>query len=151
MKKAIKFLQAKKKYLSGIKRHNSAIKNEEPVQIQKWKEEGLDMELIQWRCVRFFGDPMTYDKELHDDINKLLKHIKHDCIIKDINENPIKEGELFKFKYLHDSSPEIELIGSFLWSEEELRYNISLYKLGAEKESIPYNSDGIMKDFELIF
>jgi hypothetical protein len=45
----------------------------------------------------------------------------------DKNGERILEGEKFKFKYLKELGKEIELIGSFDWNDEELRYEIDIY------------------------
>lgn len=51
---------------------------------------------------------------------------KKSIIKNDINGKPIKEGDRFKFKFLKalDNDNSIELIGSFDWNDDELRYEI---------------------------
>ena len=45
----------------------------------------------------------------------------------DKNGDRILEGEKFKFKFLKELDKEIELIGSFDWNDEELRYEIDIH------------------------
>lgn len=45
----------------------------------------------------------------------------------DKNGEGILEGDKFKFKYLKELDNEIELVGSFDWNDNELRYEIDIH------------------------
>lgn len=72
-----------------------------------------------------------------------------DYVKKDKNGYKIKEGEKFKFKYLKKLDKEIELIGSFDWNEEELRYEIDIHD-HEEYICLSFCGNGVMRDFEAI-
>lgn len=70
-------------------------------------------------------------------------------ILKDINGKPIYENQKFKFQFLRDlHKPAIELIGSFDWLEEELRYEIDIWN-NEEYVCLSY-VPAVMTNFELI-
>lgn len=73
-----------------------------------------------------------------------------DYIIKDKNGTEIQEGMKFKFKFLkklHEKP--LELIGSFDWNDNELRYEIDIH-YHDEYVCLSYVSNGVMRDFELL-
>jgi hypothetical protein len=70
-------------------------------------------------------------------------------IIKDINGNEINEGQKFKFKFIRDLHDHVELIGSFYWNDEELRYEIDIWE-NDNYVCLYYMSNGMMYNFELL-
>jgi hypothetical protein len=73
MNRALLYLKEKEKDLSMEKKHNDYIDDNQDPQIENWRREGVDEDIIQYRCIRFFGDPLPYDKRLHDDIISSIK------------------------------------------------------------------------------
>jgi hypothetical protein len=70
-------------------------------------------------------------------------------IIKDINGKPIYEKQKFKFQFQRNIiEPAIELIGSFDWHDEELRYEIDIWD-NPDYVCLSY-VPGAMRNFELI-
>lgn len=67
----------------------------------------------------------------------------------DKNGNPIKVGQRFKFKFMRELHNHIELIGSFDWHDEELRYEVDIWD-NDEYVCLSYVSNGVMYDFELL-
>ena len=76
MNKAIELLKEKRAELISAKKYNDRIRKEQTKAIKEWESQGLDQMIIAGRCIRFFGDPVQYDKQLHKDINALLKYLK---------------------------------------------------------------------------
>ena len=72
-----------------------------------------------------------------------------DYIMKDKFDKPIKEGERFKFKFIKELDKHIELIGSFDYNDEELRYEIDIWD-NDEYVCLSYVPNGVMYDFELL-
>ena len=72
-----------------------------------------------------------------------------DYIKKDKHGNKIKAGDKFKFKYLKELHNPIELIGSFDWNDDELRYEIDIWD-NDEYVCLSYVGNGIMYGFELL-
>lgn len=73
-----------------------------------------------------------------------------EIIIKDKHGKPIVEGQLFKFKYLIDLHEDpIELIGTFAWNQDELRYEIDIEDNEYCYIVLSYVQE-VMKDFEII-
>ena len=70
-------------------------------------------------------------------------------IKKDINGNPIRKGDKFRFKFIKELNNQIELIGSFDWNADELRYEIDIYD-DDEYVCLSYVGYGVMTDFELL-
>ena len=70
-------------------------------------------------------------------------------IKKDINGNPIRKGDKFRFKFMKELHNQIELIGSFDWNADELRYEIDIYD-DDEYVCLSYVGYGVMTDFELL-
>jgi hypothetical protein len=70
-------------------------------------------------------------------------------LINDKNGIPITEGQKFKFKLKKEVNKSIELIGSFSWNQNELRYEIDIW--GDEVYvCLSYVGNGFMYDFEII-
>ena len=70
---------------------------------------------------------------------------------KDIKNTPIYEGDIFKFKFMEEPNKPIELIGSFAWNDEDLRYEIDIYSNEyPEYICLYYIGNGQMYDFEII-
>lgn len=70
---------------------------------------------------------------------------------KDIKNIPIYEGDIFKFKFMEEPNKPIELIGSFAWNDEDLRYEIDIYSNEyPEYICLYYIGNGQMYDFEII-
>ena len=72
-----------------------------------------------------------------------------EIIIKDKNGKPILEGKKFKFMYLEKINSPIQLIGSFSWNQDELRYEIDIHD-NENYVCLSYKSNRFMYDFELI-
>ena len=74
----------------------------------------------------------------------------NDYLIKDKNGKQILPGQNFKFKFLENLHEDpIELIGSFCWNQEELRFEIDIW--GSNYYTcLSYVSNGVMRDFELL-
>ncbi len=72
-----------------------------------------------------------------------------EIIIKDKKGKPITEGQMFKFMYLKELNNPIQLIGSFDWNQDELRYEIDIHNHELYA-CLSYVSNGVMYDFELI-
>lgn len=70
-------------------------------------------------------------------------------VINDKHGNRILEGRKFTFKYLKELDNQIELIGSFDWNDEELRYEIDIHD-NEEYLSLWFVGNGVMSDFELL-
>ena len=68
---------------------------------------------------------------------------------KDKHGNEIKEGQKFKFKFLKEFHNPIELIGSFDWNDDELRYEIDIHDHD-EYVCLSFVGNGVMFDFELL-
>ena len=68
---------------------------------------------------------------------------------KDKHGNEIKEGQKFKFKFLKELHSPIELIGSFDWHDDELRYEIDIHDHD-EYVCLSFVGNGVMFDFELL-
>lgn len=68
---------------------------------------------------------------------------------KDKHGNEIKEGQKFKFKFLKELHNPIELIGSFDWHDDELRYEIDIHD-NDEYVCLSFVGNGVMFDFELL-
>ena len=70
---------------------------------------------------------------------------------KDIKDIPIYEGDIFKFKFMEELNKPIELIGSFVWNDEDLSYEIDIYSNEhPEYVCLHYAGNGQMYDFEII-
>ncbi len=70
---------------------------------------------------------------------------------KDIKNTPIYEGDICKFKFMEEPNKPIELIGSFAWNDEDLRYEIDIYSNEyPEYICLYYIGNGQMYDFEII-
>jgi len=74
--------------------------------------------------------------------------IERPVIKLDKNNNPIRKGDRFRFKFLKELHNPIELIGSFDWCQSELRYEIDIWE-NEEYTCLSYIGNGIMSDFEL--
>ena len=70
-------------------------------------------------------------------------------IKKDINGRGIRKGQKFKFKFLKAPNKPIELIGSFDFNTDELRYEIDIHD-HEEYYCLYYVGNGVMYDFELL-
>jgi hypothetical protein len=70
-------------------------------------------------------------------------------LINDKNGKTIIEGQKFKFKLLKEVNKSIELIGSFSWNQDELRYDIDVWE-NEEYDCLNYVGNGFMYDFEII-
>lgn len=69
----------------------------------------------------------------------------------DNTNKPIYEGDIFKFKFMEEPNKPIELIGSFAWNDEDLRYEIDIYSNEyPEYICLYYIGNGQMYDFEII-
>ena len=60
-----------------------------------------------------------------------------------------EEINKFKFKYLEELDKPIELTGSFIWNEDELRYEIDIYN-NDKYICLSYLGNGQMYDFEIL-
>lgn len=70
---------------------------------------------------------------------------------KDIKDIPIYEGDICKFKFMEEPNKPIELIGSFAWNDEDLRYEIDIYSNEyPEYICLYYIGNGQIYDFEII-
>ena len=70
---------------------------------------------------------------------------------KDIKNTPIYEGDICKFKFMEEPNKPIELIGSFAWNDEDLRYEIDIYSNEyPEYICLYYIGNGQIYDFEII-
>lgn len=67
----------------------------------------------------------------------------------DKNGNRIFKGDKFKFKFLRELNNPIELIGSFDWCQDELRYEIDIWD-HEKYVCLSYVDHGVMFDFELL-
>lgn len=74
------------------------------------------------------------------------------CLLKDVNGNWIGDGDKFKFKLVRMPIVEdLELIGTFTWSQKKLRYNINIEESSNEVKWILYDTNrSSMYDFKLI-
>ena len=72
-----------------------------------------------------------------------------DYIILDKNGTKIQLGDKFTFTYLEELDKELELVGSFDWNDEELRYEIDIHQ-SSYFVCLSYVSNVIMRNFELI-
>tara|TARA_R110002012_G_scaffold283603_1_gene474004 strand:+ start:2718 stop:2951 length:234 start_codon:yes stop_codon:yes gene_type:complete len=70
-------------------------------------------------------------------------------VINDKHGNRILEGEKFTFKYLKELDNQIELIGSFDWNDEELRYEIDIHD-NEDYVCLSFVGNGVMSDFETL-
>lgn len=88
--------------------------------------------------------------ECTETINDLEAKIEQFSIVrKDKNGKPIKEGQRFKFKFMRELHEHKELIGSFDWNDEELRYEIDIWN-DDNYACLSYVGNGVMYDFELL-
>jgi len=67
----------------------------------------------------------------------------------DKNGKPIRIGDKFKFEFMKELNESVELIGSFNWNEDELRYEIDIYNHDSYS-CLSYIGNGVMFNFELI-
>jgi hypothetical protein len=72
-----------------------------------------------------------------------------DIIKRDIDGRGIRVGQKFKFKFLKSPKNPIELIGSFSYNTEEMRYEIDIWD-NEEYVCLSYVGGGVMYDFELL-
>jgi hypothetical protein len=99
---------------------------------------------------------MEYKGKVYAKINgkyiectETIEEIENPIIKKDINGKPIRQGDMFKFKLMKELHEHIELIGSFDWNDEELRYEIDIWD-NDEYLCLSYISNGTMYNFELL-
>jgi hypothetical protein len=67
----------------------------------------------------------------------------------DKNGADVYTDEKFRFKYLKELNEQIDLIGSFSWSDEDLRFEIDVHD-HYDYVCLSYVSNGVMSNFELI-
>lgn len=72
-----------------------------------------------------------------------------ELVRKDKNNKDIYTNQKFKFKYLEELNKPIELIGSFDYCDEELRYEIDIWD-NEDYTCLSYLGNGTMYDFEVI-
>jgi len=70
-------------------------------------------------------------------------------IKRDIHGRGIREGQKFKFKFLKSPKKPIELVGSFNFNTDELRYEIDIHD-HEEYACLSYVGYDVMYDFELL-
>lgn len=87
-------------------------------------------------------------KERYLELLEEFNALKNPIIKKDINGKPIRKGDKFRFKFIKEPNNHVELIGSFDWHSDELRYEIDIYD-DDEYVCLSYDGYGIMYDFEL--
>lgn len=87
-------------------------------------------------------------KERYLELLEEFNALKNPIIKKDINGKPIRKGDKFRFKFIKELNNHVELIGSFDWHADELRYEIDIYD-DDEYVCLSYVGYGIMYDFEL--
>lgn len=75
--------------------------------------------------------------------------IENPIIWHDINGKPIRKADKFKFKYMKELHKHIELIGSFDWNENELRYEIDIWDDDIYV-CLSFVGNGVMYGFELL-
>jgi hypothetical protein len=99
---------------------------------------------------------MEYKGKLYGKINgkyvectETVVDLKNPIIKYDMYGKPIRKGDKFKFKYKKELHNNIELIGSFDWCEDELRYEIDIWD-NEEYVCLSYVGNGIMFEFELL-
>jgi len=78
-----------------------------------------------------------------------IEELENPVIKKDINGKSIRQGDKFKFKLMKELDKHIELIGSFDWNDDELRYEIDIWD-NDEYLCLSYISNGTMYGFELL-
>jgi len=70
--------------------------------------------------------------------------------LKDKSEKDIyADSDIFKFKYLEELHKPVELIGSFTFNEDDLRYEIDIYNHD-RYIVLNYIGNGLFYDFEII-
>lgn len=70
---------------------------------------------------------------------------------RDVNlERIFSNVDRFKFKYMVELDDTVELVGVFVWSEDELRYEIDVEENNSNITCLSYIGNGIMHGFELI-
>lgn len=99
---------------------------------------------------------MEYKGKLYAKINnkyiectETVEDLENPILKTDINGKSIREGDKFRFKLLVQLHETIDLIGSFVWNQDELRYEIDIYD-NEEYICLSYNCDGTMRCFEII-
>jgi len=67
----------------------------------------------------------------------------------DKNNNEIYEKDRFRFKYLKELDQPIQLIGSFIWNQDELSYEIDIEE-NDYYSCLRFVGNGTFYDFELL-
>ena len=99
---------------------------------------------------------MEYKGKVYAKINgkyiectETIADLENPIIWHDINGKPIRKGDKFKFKYKKELHNNIELIGSFDWHADELRYEIDIWD-NDTYVCLSFVGNGIMHSFELL-
>lgn len=102
--------------------------------------------IIEDNSFSFSNDPVS---RTFNGIEVISGTVSRFVGLKDKHEREIYEGEKFKFKYKIELHKNIELIGSFCWNDDELRYEIDIED-SDEYTCLSYIVNGMMFDFELL-
>lgn len=69
-----------------------------------------------------------------------------DYVKKDKNGKELQEGDRFTFKFMRGLDDHVELVGSFDYNQDELRYEIDIWE-DSEYVCLSYVGNGVMYDF----
>ena len=93
-----------------------------------------------------------YAEQLSDkavENNAVLPFVSGSAVLRDKHGREIFTGEKFRFKLMKELDEHIELLGSFDYNDEELRYKIDIWD-NADYICLSYIANGTMYDFELL-
>jgi hypothetical protein len=123
-------------------------KNENTMDAKQWFKEKYDVDKYRLDLIEHKGsDVIRFINEYINDNKDTIFRSK--IIMKDIYGKPIFEGQRFKFKFLEELDKPIELIGSFDYNDEELRYEIDIHN-NPDYICLSYVPNGKMYDFVLL-